>query len=163
TVRLFESTQHYGYVILLNFRHPHWQSAKIRQALNAAIDRPTLIHEALVGHGVPLVSPVWPEHWAHDASRSTFTYDADFAVNALPTAAGDRTGTSGSGREFRFSCLFPEQAVGERLVLGVQQQLRAFDIEMAPELVSLETFNQRFTSGNFDAVLLPIRIAPTLL
>ena len=163
TVRVFEFPQHYAYIVVFNMRRPLWKDRRIRQALNTAIDRDRLIADGLQGHGVPAAASVWPEHWAHDGSRPIFVHDPALA-NAVFIAAhrGDGATQSLTTDRTRFSCLFPD-AVPERLALGMQQQLQAFGIDMKPEVASLQEFNRKFTTGDFDAVLLAARTAPSLL
>src|SRR5437764_15328614 len=45
--------RHYQYVLMFNTRAPSLRSAEVRRALNAAVDRPGLVRDALDGHAVP--------------------------------------------------------------------------------------------------------------
>jgi ABC-type transport system substrate-binding protein len=163
TLEVFESVRNYAYVVVLNVRHPFLQHASVRQALNAAVDRRSLVAEALHGRGVPFDSAVWPRHWARGARQATFRYDPAFAAEVVGASRGRgdqsvRGGDAGPA----FVCTVPE-SVPERLVLALQQQLRAIGVEMGAEVVTLQEFGRRFPTGRFDAAVLPILIGPNLL
>ena len=94
-VRIFAFQRAYAYMIILNVRKPYLRDAGFRRALNAAIDRPALISQALNGHGIPALGPVWPSHWAYDPQSSGFRYEPH-PVTAART---------------RLSCLFADPVV----------------------------------------------------
>src|SRR5262249_6167558 len=74
-VHVFIHRRHYAYLILLNGRESQWQAPALRRALNQAIDRPRLVGDGLQGHAVAADGPVWPDHWAYDATLPRFTYE----------------------------------------------------------------------------------------
>lgn len=149
-VALYKFPRNYAYLIALNTRKPMFASREIRQALNSGIDRPALIQQALYGHGRPAGGPVWPNHWAFRPSFPTFTYD--------PSAASTRL----SGR-LRFTCIFAEGALFERLALTLQKQLAAIGVDMQVEAVSIDELVARVTQRHdFDAVLFDAQVAPTM-
>ncbi len=162
TWRVFEFTQHYAFVLIVNVRQDMWRDKAVRRALNAAIDRDKLVADAFGGHATPATGPVWPNHWAYDPSLPHFAYDPTVASQLLGERRAHGSGGKGALPPLRFRCLFPD-AVPERLALILQQQLQGFGVEMVPEVASLADFNQRFTTGQFDAVLLPALLAPNLL
>ena len=161
-VHVFEFRERYTYVILLNARRSQFKDKQIRAALNTAIDRDKLIADVFQGHGFPAVGPVWPEHWAYDRNLPIFRYDARTAGRALLASSGNHVKQREEPGNIRFTCLFAD-ASQERLALSVQQQLREFGAEMNPELLSIDEFQQRLTSGNFDAVLLNALVGPNSL
>jgi len=161
-VHVFEFRERYTYAILLNMRRPLFKDKRLRAALNRAIDRDKLIADVFQGHGVPAVGPVWPEHWAYDRNLPIFDHDARTAGRALVASNGNQGEQQDEPGNIRFTCLFAD-ASQERLALSVQQQLRAFGVEMHPEFLSIDDFQQRLTSGNFDAVLLNALVGPNLL
>jgi peptide/nickel transport system substrate-binding protein len=153
-VRVFTSTRHYAYLILLNLRKGQFRSATIRHALNQAINRPELVAEGLKGHGRVVEGPAWPDHWAHVSSSARFEY--------APAEAQATVGRTIRGRPLRFTCVVASSQPYERLALAVQRQLKAVGVEMALEAVSTRQFASRLTSGDFEAMLGDARIAPTL-
>src|SRR5207247_602325 len=110
----------------------------------------------------PAAGPVWPEHWAYDRNLPAFRYSATTAAKAFGTVGTSRKARGSGQGEVHFTCLFADAAL-ERLALGVQQQLEAFGVDMTPELLSIDEFQKRLTTGNFDALLLDALRAPNLL
>ncbi len=140
----------YTYVIVLNARRPALAPGAVRQALASAIDRPRLIREGLSNHGTTADGPVWPHHWAYNQTFPTFQYDAVGASKAL------------KGR-LRFTCIFAEGPLYERLALAVQKQLADVDVDMQIEVVTIDELVARVTKrGDFDAVLFDAQLGPTL-
>jgi peptide/nickel transport system substrate-binding protein len=161
-VRVFEYLQNYAYIVLLNVGRPQFKDKRIRYALNAAIDRDKLIADTFQGHGTPAVGAVWPEHWAYDRNLPAFHYSASTAAKAFGSVSTGREARRSGQGNIRFTCLFADAAL-ERLALNVQQQLQPFGVDMNPELLSIDEFQAKLTSGNFDALLLDARSAPSLL
>jgi len=161
-VHVFEFRQRYAYIILLNLRRLKFKDKQIRAAINGAIDRDKLIADVFQGFGTPAVGPVWPEHWAYDRNLPMFRYSPATAAKAFGSVPADPAARRAGQGNIRFTCLFGE-ATQEPLALSVQQQLQPFGVDMNPELLSLDEFQERFTSGNFDAVLLNALIGPNLL
>ena len=119
TLHVFEFPQRYAYIVVFNLRRPLWKDRRIRQALNAAIDRDKLIANTLQGHGIPAAGPVWPEHWAYDRGGPTFAYNRALAADVFKRRqSDDGTPRSGPVGHTHFTCLFPDD-VPERLALGV--------------------------------------------
>ena len=152
-VHVFVHKRNYAYLVVLNMRQPEFHSADLRRALNEAIDRPRVVSEGLAGHGAPADGPVMPDHWAYKPTFARFAYrpaSAEAVVRRL------------SGKGFRFSCLTPSEQPFERVALVVQRQLRASGIEMEIEPVTYDQINSRFQTGQFQAVLLDVHIAPSI-
>jgi len=136
----------YTYMVVLNLKRPLLSDAQFRRELNAAVDRDAVVRTALNGQGQPSGGPVSPLHWAYDSSFATFRY--------APREV------SGSTRP-RFTCLFFDPS-HERLVLTIQQQLRAVGVDMQLEFVS-EGAGDRLQQGDFDAYFADAVSGPTLL
>jgi ABC-type transport system substrate-binding protein len=108
------------------------------------------------------VGAVWPEHWAYDRNLPVFRYDATAAAKALGSVLVDPSARKAGQGNIRFTCLFAD-AAQERLALSVRQQLEVFGAEMKPELLSIDEFQKRLTSSDFDAVLLTALVGPNSL
>jgi peptide/nickel transport system substrate-binding protein len=162
TLHVFDFHQRYVWMMVFNNRRAMWHDKSTRRALNAAVDRDALIADALKGHAVPATGPVWPQNWAYDPAWPNFGYDP--ALAAVGTGSANlRTTNNRSGKEgLRFECWLPD-AVPERLVVVLQHQLYAVGFDMQPKVAAISEFNKRFTSGDFDAVLLPALMGPNLL
>ncbi len=130
---------------MLNVQKPYLRDPGIRRELNAAIDRETLVHNVLKGHGAPAVGPVWPNHWAYSTELPRFHYDPRHVKHG-----------------HRLTFLFPDASL-ERLALELQRQLQAVGIDLDLELTTMATFYDRTRAGDFDAALLDARSGPNLL
>jgi peptide/nickel transport system substrate-binding protein len=149
-VGVYTFARTYTYVIVLNERRPALVSGAVRQALAAAIDRPKLIREGLFNHGTTADGPVWPHHWAYNQTFPTFHYDP---VGASKVLSG----------HLRFTCIFAEGPLYERLALAVQKQLAAVGVDMQIEAVTIDELTARMAKrGDFDAVLLDAQLGPNL-
>ncbi|HEX4347328.1 MAG TPA: ABC transporter substrate-binding protein [Vicinamibacterales bacterium] len=158
TTRLFYSVRPYQYAILLNPHVPALQTASIRLALNAAIDRSSLVRDALDGHGLASAGPVWPKNWAFSSATGNFTFDPGYATATLQSSDKTKKFTKKAG--ISFTCL--ATADEEHLALTVKQQLALFGVEMKVEEASVDRINEAATSRDFDAILAPMISGPTL-
>lgn len=146
--RVFSFQRPYAYVLILNVRKEHLRHAIVRRALNEAIDRETLITQALKGHARPADGSVWPDHWAYDPTLPRFRYQ--------PSAISDTTAG------LRFTCLYSDPSY-ERMALVLQRQLQAIGVDITLELVPIDQVFGRLQTGDFDAVLADMGLGPTLL
>lgn len=147
-VQIFSAPRPYALVAVLNVQRPALRDAAVRRALNAAIDRETLVREALQGYGTPAGSPLWPLHWAHDPLAPRFSY----APRALTSSAPQLT----------FSLLYTEQS-HERTALVIQQQLARVGVTVRLEVAPLDQALGRVGQGDFDAFLADAALGPTMI
>jgi peptide/nickel transport system substrate-binding protein len=137
----------------------------VRRALDLAVDREAILQQGLRGRGIPASGPVWPRHWAYDATLPAARYNPGEAVTLLDEALGPTRATPGPGAASRlqFTCLIPVNfTLYERIALLVQKQLWDVNVDMRLEAVRPDVFNGRIRSGDFDAVVLPIAGGPFL-
>jgi peptide/nickel transport system substrate-binding protein len=155
----FSFPRPYYLPIVFNLKHPILGRRLVRQAINEAIDRPTIVRTALNNRGQPADGPVWPYHWSYNPSAKSYTFNPDAAQLRLD-AAGLPVLSPGGGRmprRFAFKCYFwSEDALFERVALVVQKQLFEIgvDVEMVP--ATMANLVTRMTSGDFDSMLLPM-------
>lgn len=157
TAKLYYSIRPYQYAILLNPQTPALRAASVRMALNAAVDRASLIRDALDGHGLASAGPVWPKNWAFNSAANTFAFDPGAASKVFKGGAA----VKGSLKTvLSFTCL--ATADEERLALAVRQQLALFGVDMKVEEVSVPRINEAAGKRDFDAILAPMISGPTL-
>ena len=86
-------TANFG-AILINCAHPYWQRNRdLLPAIAYAVDRAAVIHEALLGHGIPAYSPLQRSPF-NNPNVEHYDYDPAKAQEILE-AAGCRKGADG--------------------------------------------------------------------
>jgi ABC-type transport system substrate-binding protein len=77
-------------MVYFNLAQPPLDDARVRNAINMAIDREELVAGALDGRGEPAWLPVPPSHWAFDAAAApTWPHDPERARQLLAEAGYD--------------------------------------------------------------------------
>jgi peptide/nickel transport system substrate-binding protein len=162
-VATYSFLRNYVYLIAFNAQRPQFRSPTVRRALNSAIDRDQLIGAVLKGHGIPANGPLWPRHWAYDASVAGYAYDPSLALSALRNAGiAGNSAPSHLSSGLRFTCLIPDGfAIFERLALTVQKQLYDAGVDMQIEAVPVDKYDVRIRNGEFDAVMIDMISGPT--
>lgn len=160
TVSVFTFTRRYQYVIAFNPVSPVMRSREIRRALNKAIDRESLVRNALNTYGVASSGPIWPHYWALPADARKFEFDPRTAAETFGHVGRKATARA---RSIRFTCLVPTDSVNERIALEVKRQLVAVGVDMAVEETTRDQIVQRASNGQYDAALVEFVSGPTLL
>ena len=166
-VEVVSFARRYQFLVAFNSRRPPLTSARVRRALNLAVDRDALIKNVLQGHGVPATGPIWPKHWAYDSAVVSSGFDRTFATSLLD-GEGLRPGAAGSASDIpsarmRLTCLLPADfSVLERVALDLQKQLYEIGVDMQFQVVPIEEYDRRIRIGEFDAVLIDLISGPTL-
>jgi peptide/nickel transport system substrate-binding protein len=157
----------YQFLLAFNSQRPPLNSPTVRRALNSAVNRPLLMANVLEGQGEPATGPIWPRHWAYDATVQPFGYDPRGAVSLLNAAGFRRLDSDPSSirppARLRFTCLLPQDfSLLERIGLEVQKQLYDVGVDMQFEVVSIQDYDLRIRDGRFEAVLIDMSSGPTL-
>jgi peptide/nickel transport system substrate-binding protein len=166
-VQVINYKRWYQFLIAFNSSNEPFTKPDVRRALNLAVDRQEIIDKALRGFGIPASGPIWPQHWAYDASVQPFGFDPRQA-EALLDGAGYARGRARDvspvlGSRLRVTCLLPEGfSILERIALYVQKQLYDVGVDMQFEVVSTSAYNQRIGTKQFDCVLIDLISGPTL-
>ena len=107
----------------------------VRQALNQAIDRKTIVKKVLEGHADTASSPIPPSNWGYDpASAQRYPYDPTAAAATL-TLAGwvlppGGTVRSRGGTEFSLTLSTPDAYPYRQVAEEVSRQLAAVGIQL---------------------------------
>src|SRR5437879_3153513 len=139
TIAMFPFARAYQYLIILNTRVPKLQSAAIRRALNAAINRDELVRDGFDGHAATARGLVWPRNWAFNGNVESASFDPQGAASKLTSA------------HLKFTCLVPTDY--ERIALVVQKQLAAVGVTMDVEVVAPDRAFAAVSKSDFDGVL----------
>jgi ABC-type transport system substrate-binding protein len=165
-IQVISFARSYQFLIAFNSARPPFSSSIVRRALNAAVNRDALIANVLHGEGEPATGPLWPKHWAHDASIQPNSFDPQFARSLLDAAGFPNGASPGSASRpparLRFTCLVPADfTLLERVGLEVQKQLYGVGVDMQFEVVPIQEYDSRIREGQFDAVLVDMISGPT--
>lgn len=142
------------YVILLGFNPsgPKFRSPKVRQALNAAVDRERLVAEGLKGQGVPATSHVWLRNWAFQPAVGRAEFAPEVTARLLDEAGLPEVGAnSNMPARLRFKVMVYEPL--QRVSLALQRQLAQHSIDMQLEVLPTPELIRRITTGDFEAFL----------
>jgi peptide/nickel transport system substrate-binding protein len=150
---VFTFTRRYQHVIAFNPKAPALAAPEIRQALNFAIDRASIVRNALNDYGSASSGPIWPRHWAFRSDLPQFTYDPKRAAAII----------SRHSPRLRFTCLVSPDSIDERIALEVKRQLGVVGVEMTVEEASREQIVERGTHGRFEAAVEEVISGPTLV
>jgi peptide/nickel transport system substrate-binding protein len=156
---VFPFLRNYVYGVIFNARRDIFRDARIRRALNYAVDRQVIVQQGFSSRAKPISVPAWPEHWAFDQTAADSPHDPARA-SAILESAGLRELRHVQGRpaaKLHFTCIFPENLpLWERLALLVQRDLARIGVDMQLEALPINQFNERLASRRFDSVLLEL-------
>ncbi len=148
STKVFAFQRPYTLIVLLNVQKAPLRDRTFRQDLNSAIDRRALIQEVLQGRGSAAVGPISPLHWAFDPNLPQLAFE--------PREVAESKARSG------FTILLVEPS-HERMLLAVQRQLQSAGIGVTLEQVSVDEYQKRLESRDFDAILVDAVHGPTMV
>jgi peptide/nickel transport system substrate-binding protein len=157
SVNTYSFPRPYYIPLAFNVRRPVLRDARVRQAINIAVDRSALVREGLRGRGTTSDGPVHPQNWAYAPPEHPFAYDPAEARRLLDEAGylARRSSDAAVPIRFQFRCLvFAEDQRFDRIALLVQKQLADVGIDMQLEPVPLEMLGKRAAAGDFDAFIM---------
>ncbi|MDU2066044.1 MAG: ABC transporter substrate-binding protein [Sporomusaceae bacterium] len=123
-------------VLMYNRLNPLWEDARVRQALNYAVDRNALVNGVLLGWGKPAYGPLQLS-WANNPDVNPYTFNLEKA-KALLTEAGWTPGPDGvlqkDGKRFSFKLTtFVTDPVRVALVNALSTQFKQIGVEAIPD------------------------------
>lgn len=141
--------------------HPALRDIRVRQAIDRAIDRKTIVDKVLGGYGQiggGYVPPIFDDFtWAPEAARARGFDPA--AANAMLDQAGyrrgpggERVGPDGKPLNFRF-VLHGDESADAQVGEFVKRWLEDVGIKVELQPVSDNQLDDRTTSGDFDMVI----------
>jgi peptide/nickel transport system substrate-binding protein len=147
-----------------NLTRPPFNDVRVRQAINYAIDKESLIQGVLFGLGETLASP-YPPHtrWAN-AALKPYAHDPQKA-KALFEEAGFAKGRDGklykNGKKLAFTIITNQNTERSKVAQIIQKELGAYGIDVAVRELEWGTFLAQFIRPrNFEAVILGWSLSP---
>jgi peptide/nickel transport system substrate-binding protein len=156
TNSVFTFTRRYQHAIVFNTQSPALHSPEIRRALNMAVDRASVVRNALNEYGLASSGPIWPRYWALSADLPRFKFDPRQAAEMIGSDGGHRT-------PLHFTCLVSPDSLDGRIALEVKRQLAAIGIDMSVEEASRDEIVQRGGQRRYDAIVTEVLSGPTML
>ncbi len=110
---------------------------RVRQALNYAVDKQTIIDSLEAGFGEPIGSPMGPGYLGYNPDVEPYPYDPERALELLADA----------GYPDGFSAQMDTTVGGTDIALAVAGQLAEVGIEVTVQELELGQFNQNWMAG----------------
>jgi peptide/nickel transport system substrate-binding protein len=137
-----------------NNRLPGLNEAPVRQALNYAVDRPSLIKEVLLGEARPMASDIPPDSWAYNPDTPDYAFNPDKAKQMLD-AAGWTVGAGGirqkNGTPLKVTMTTNSGAkIREAVVTIAQQQFKDIGVDSEIQLQDFASMINRINKLDFD-------------
>ena len=142
-----------------NLKHKPFDDARVRQAINYAIDKQEIIDGVLLGLGEPVASPYKPGTRWSNPKLKPYPYDTQKALALLKEAGFEDHDHDGildrDGQPLSFEILTNQNKEREMSAVLIQRRLKEIGIDVKIRVVEWATFISRFIkTGDFNVVLL---------
>jgi peptide/nickel transport system substrate-binding protein len=152
---MFASVRPFYIPLVFNLRNPILKHVEVRRALVQAIDREEIVRKGMRGHARIADDPIWPSHWAYNASAKQYSYDPAAARQRLDAAGfpvRPPATPNAMASRFQLNCLFYNKDFQfERIAVLLQRQLEEVGIDLVLTGVDQATLMARAGTGNFDS------------
>lgn len=128
-------------------KNPALRDARVRRALNLAVDRDAISETAMLGYMKPAGQPGTPLTFGYNASLGPFAHDPEHA-RALLAEAGYP-----DGFKITAEAVVAGNANASLIYQLVQQSLRDIGVEMELRSIVFSDWISKYTSGTFKADL----------
>jgi peptide/nickel transport system substrate-binding protein len=136
--------------------HPALKDKRVRQALNHAIDRDTIIKRALEGHGTPGTTIIPPNYaQLHLTPDSPYAFDLAKANQLLDAAgyprspSGIRQAPGGKPLQFRLFARQPSQE-SQQSAKFIQGWFKEVGVGVDISVLAEDNLTEKIGQGNFD-------------
>jgi peptide/nickel transport system substrate-binding protein len=136
------------YGVFVNWSKGDLGNAAVRNAINLAIDRTSIINRLSFGYALDLQQPFAPGYFAHDSSLQSpyWTYDPNKARQLLADA--------GLTDKVSFTCELGNTNAFPDIAAAIQQQLAAVGIKMTYKTATTQAVTQNyFVDGTTDCTI----------
>jgi peptide/nickel transport system substrate-binding protein len=148
---------------------------RMRQALLRSVNRQALVNQFLGGRAVLADSPILPSSWAYKQGVICPSYDPNAAktlltqVQVQPPAPATQAADATAPAEpppsapvgFQFQLLVNNDPALAAMAAEIVKSWTDLGVLVNVVVVDTVTFKERLTSGNFDAALIELDLAPS--
>ncbi|MBI4011959.1 MAG: ABC transporter substrate-binding protein [Candidatus Rokubacteria bacterium] len=135
------------YNLYLSTKRKPFDNRKVRQAINLAVDRKTIVDKVLYGFSETAQTPFPKSSWAYDSQMDTYwPFDLDRARKLLAEAGLDK----GFEVSVVTTPVFPEFT---DMALIMQADLAKIGVKMKVEEIATTQYYQRLFGGDFEMML----------
>ena len=143
---------------LNNGQVAYFRDPRVRAAVSLALDRETLVQNALLGLATPSSSAITPGTWAYDASLDSPPSDPEAAIALLADVGWHRSPTTGvlirQGSEFRLTIRTDNDPRHLALAREIARQLEPIGIRATVASTSFTVLSRDFLAPRtYDSAL----------
>ena len=145
-------------LFLNNGQAAYFRDPRVRTAVSLALDRETLVENALLGLGLPSSSAIAPGTWAYDPSLDSPPSDPETAITLLADAGWHLSPTTGvlvrQGSEFRLTIRTDNDPRHLALAREIARQLEPIGIRATVASTTFTVLSRDFLAPRtYDAAL----------
>lgn len=157
-LKILKETGNMSSYIQFNCEKPPFNDKRVRQAMNYAIDRDSIVNYVMQGYGEPQVTFLNPSHDGYDPDLKPYPYDPEKAKELLAEA--------GYADGFTFTLAAPTDRYqkGKEICEAVAAQLEKIGVHAILEFSEFSSYIQRFVTRpvTFDAGLIGYGNSPAM-
>lgn len=151
----------FGYTFAaFNLKSPLFADARVREALDLAVDRQEIIDGVLMGLGRPVTGPFSPDSWAYNPDAAKPVFDPGRSRELLAAAGWRDADGDGvrekDGRKFEFTVVTNQGVVQRQMIAEIlQRRFAAVGVKMNIKIVEWSSFLKDVVDARkFDMVIL---------
>lgn len=142
-----------------NLKHKPFDDARVRRAINYAIDKQEIIDGVYLGLGINIASPYKPGTRWSNPDLKPYPYDPAKAKALLQEAGFIDSDGDGvlerNGKPFSFEIITNQNKEREKSAVLIQRRLKEVGIDVRIRAIEWASFISRFIkTGDFDVVVL---------
>ncbi|MGB7816462.1 MAG: peptide-binding protein [Methylotenera sp.] len=142
-----------------NLKHKPFDDARVRRAINYAIDKQEIIDGVYLGLGINIASPYKPGTRWSNPDLKPYPYDPAKAKTLLQEAGFIDSDGDGvlerDGKPFSFEIITNQNKEREKSAVLIQRRLKEVGIDVKIRAIEWASFISRFIkTGDFDVVVL---------
>lgn len=157
-VRLFNVDSRFTYILAFQQKHPLLRDARVRRALNLAVDREAIARRFFGAYARPSHGPFAPTYWAAEGAGQVWPYDPATARALLKEATGGRD------EPIELVCLTTNQfSLHADIAAALEAQLELVHVRLRMVSLPVRELYPRIAKGDYDVISLPLNMGFTSL